>query len=401
MTTKKFDVFLCHNSQDKPAVVKIAEQLRHQGLRPWLDIWELKPGAIWQFVLEEQIENIGAAAIFAGQNGLGPWQSEEVYAFLQEFISRKCPVIPVMLPETHTQPRLPIFLRNRHWVDFRLKKPDPLRQLIWGITGERLEDTTKRNVVKPSESVPVVRPKGASKTLKLSPTALSRENHKRVSAGLDSLEHYARARELISEGRKNKSESNYLYPVVSKPVFQQASTADRLLSEKGINYKCLRDLLRKQHWKAADDETYKRMLEIVGKGKSRYDLALTPMDVSRIPCNDLVTINQLWRVYSQDTFGFTNQKEIFLSVNGNMDAKLPNAKVRQSFGDRVRWRTGGKWAQYSDIDFRTSAPKGHLPIYLPLDERHTRRRSNCRDSTGTLGWGSFSALMHRLKNCSL
>ena len=30
-----------------------------------------------------------------------------------------------------------IFLKNRHWVDFRLQEPDPYSQLIWGITGER------------------------------------------------------------------------------------------------------------------------------------------------------------------------------------------------------------------------------------------------------------------------
>lgn len=137
MAGQKFDVFLCHNSEDKSAVIEIAEQLRRRGLKPWLDVWELQPGAIWQFALEQQIESIGAVAVFAGQKGMGPWQSEEIYAFLQEFIRRKCPVIPVMLPETQTQPRLPIFLRNRHWVDFRLQNPDPFSQLIWGITGKR------------------------------------------------------------------------------------------------------------------------------------------------------------------------------------------------------------------------------------------------------------------------
>jgi hypothetical protein len=142
MTEQKFDVFLCHNSEDKPAVIEIAQQLRQNGLNPWLDVWELQPGAIWQFALEQQIECIGAAAVFVGQQGLGPWQSEEVYAFLQEFIRRKCPVIPVMLPDAPQQPNLPIFLRNRHWVDFRLQEPDPLEQLIWGITGQKLDEKT-------------------------------------------------------------------------------------------------------------------------------------------------------------------------------------------------------------------------------------------------------------------
>ncbi len=36
----EFDVFLCHNSQDKPEVKKIAWQLQQQGLKPWLDEWE-------------------------------------------------------------------------------------------------------------------------------------------------------------------------------------------------------------------------------------------------------------------------------------------------------------------------------------------------------------------------
>lgn len=139
MADPQFDVFLCHNSEDKPAVIEIAKQLQQNRLKPWLDIWALQPGAIWQFVLEQQIESIGAAAVFVGKGGLGPWQKQELYAFLQEFIDRDCPVIPVMLPDAPKQPRLPIFLKNRHWVDFRSQNPDPLVQLIWGITGQKPE----------------------------------------------------------------------------------------------------------------------------------------------------------------------------------------------------------------------------------------------------------------------
>jgi hypothetical protein len=32
-----FDVFLCHNSEDKPAVREIAQQLVREGITPWLD----------------------------------------------------------------------------------------------------------------------------------------------------------------------------------------------------------------------------------------------------------------------------------------------------------------------------------------------------------------------------
>ena len=77
MTRQDFDVFLCHNSEDKPAVIEVAEQLRRKGLNPWLDAWELQPGEIWQYALERQIESIGAVAVFVGEKGVGPWQSQE------------------------------------------------------------------------------------------------------------------------------------------------------------------------------------------------------------------------------------------------------------------------------------------------------------------------------------
>jgi hypothetical protein len=37
-----FDVFLCHNPADKPAVKAIGERLKDAGVKPWLDEWELQ-----------------------------------------------------------------------------------------------------------------------------------------------------------------------------------------------------------------------------------------------------------------------------------------------------------------------------------------------------------------------
>jgi formylglycine-generating enzyme required for sulfatase activity len=135
--TEQFDVFLCHNSADKPQVIQIAEQLQQYDLKPWLDIWELPPGRSWKRLLEEQIEQISSAAVFVGEDGFGPWQQQELYAFLSEFVNRDCPVIPVLLPNAPTKPELPVFLRQFTWVDFRISDPDPMYQLRWGITGKK------------------------------------------------------------------------------------------------------------------------------------------------------------------------------------------------------------------------------------------------------------------------
>jgi hypothetical protein len=132
---KEFDVFLCHNGKDKPEVKRIGELLRAQGIAPWLDEWELRPGLPWQRALEEQIEHIKSAAVFVGSNGRGPWQDMELEALIREFVDRGCPVIPVVLADAPDKPQLPPFLRGMTWVDFRKSDPNPMERLIWGITG--------------------------------------------------------------------------------------------------------------------------------------------------------------------------------------------------------------------------------------------------------------------------
>ncbi len=152
-----FDVFLCHNSQDKQSVEDIARRLQARGLRPWLDKWELRPGLPWQRALEEQIGAIGAAAVFVGPNGPGPWQQLEQEAFLRQFVQRQCPVIPVILPGLVSAPELPAFLGSMTWVDFRLPDPDPMDQLIWGITGVNpgSGDAATPPPVRPRPRIPV------------------------------------------------------------------------------------------------------------------------------------------------------------------------------------------------------------------------------------------------------
>ena len=49
----QFDVFLCHNSNDKMEIKQIGEKLKQQGLKPWLDEWEFRPGLPWQRELLE------------------------------------------------------------------------------------------------------------------------------------------------------------------------------------------------------------------------------------------------------------------------------------------------------------------------------------------------------------
>ncbi|ARV63221.1 hypothetical protein BZZ01_25320 [Nostocales cyanobacterium HT-58-2] len=133
----KFDVFLCHNTEDKPLVKEIGEHLIDKRIIPWLDVWELRPGTSWQDTLEKQLKNIKSAAIFVGQSGIGPWQKVEIKGFILQFMERKLPVIPVILRNCAETPKIPPLLKDNIWVDFRDKDSDPMERLIWGIKGIR------------------------------------------------------------------------------------------------------------------------------------------------------------------------------------------------------------------------------------------------------------------------
>ena len=149
-----------------------------------------------------------------------------------------------------------------------------------------------------------------------------------------------------------------LYDFLLKPVSLQVSEDD-LSSEKGIDYGRLRDLLKAGDWKAADYETYLRMLEAVGRKKGDW---IRAEELLNFPCKDLLTIDRLWVKYSRGRFGFSVQKQIYVECGGQLDGQYPGDKIWRQFGEKVGWRVNGNWISYSSVTFSTSARKGHLPV---------------------------------------
>lgn len=134
----QFDVFLSHNSHDKATVRTIGTELKARGLSVWLDEWELVPGRPWQEALEDIIQTAKSAAVLVGVDGFGPWEIPEMRACLFEFVNRKLPVIPVLLPGASKPAVLPLFLRQFTWVDLcgGMTK-EGFDRLAWGITGQK------------------------------------------------------------------------------------------------------------------------------------------------------------------------------------------------------------------------------------------------------------------------
>ncbi|HEV7509428.1 MAG TPA: toll/interleukin-1 receptor domain-containing protein [Thermoanaerobaculia bacterium] len=133
-----FDVFLSHNSKDKPTVRQLGEDLKKRGLTVWLDEWELVPGRPWQEALEGIVQTTRAAAVLVGSDGIGPWQDREMRGCLSEFVDRGLPVIPVLLPGAPSKPDLPMFLKQFTWVDLRSGLTNEgIDRIQWGVTGKK------------------------------------------------------------------------------------------------------------------------------------------------------------------------------------------------------------------------------------------------------------------------
>jgi hypothetical protein len=141
---KRYDAFLSYNSQDRPAVHKVAERLKGERLELYLEEWELAPGREFQAALAEGLRDSKTCVVFLGPNGLGPWQKQE----LQVAIDKRARdaafhVIPVLLPGTERPRRGDVahleFLINASWVEFLTTLDDEraFRSLVWGITGTR------------------------------------------------------------------------------------------------------------------------------------------------------------------------------------------------------------------------------------------------------------------------
>ncbi len=125
-----------------------------------------------------------------------------------------------------------------------------------------------------------------------------------------------------------------------------------LQSERGIDYSPLQQLLIAEDFQSADRMTLQKMCELAGAAAvQRKWLYFT--EVENFTPTDLQTINTLWLVYSEGKFGFSIQREIWLSLGKNWE----------KFWTKIGWKNGNTWTRYPDgFTWNLTAPVGHLPL---------------------------------------
>lgn len=125
-----------------------------------------------------------------------------------------------------------------------------------------------------------------------------------------------------------------------------------LTSEAGIDYKPLQQLLAQQKFLDADRVTLQKLCELSGPAAiKRKWVYFTEID--GFPVTDLRTLNTLWLVHSEGKFGFSVQRQLWLSVGKNWEALWP----------KIKWKSGKTWTRYpGEFIWDLSAPRGHLPL---------------------------------------
>jgi formylglycine-generating enzyme required for sulfatase activity len=119
-TKRPLKVFLCHASQDKPAVRELSQRLFAEGwIDPWLDEKKLLPGQDWRLKIEEAVETTDIVIICLSSNSVskeGFIQKELRYAkeIALEKPDETIFLIPLRLDDCET----PRGLRFYQWGDY-------------------------------------------------------------------------------------------------------------------------------------------------------------------------------------------------------------------------------------------------------------------------------------------
>jgi 2-polyprenyl-3-methyl-5-hydroxy-6-metoxy-1,4-benzoquinol methylase len=95
----KYDVFLSHSSKDKSIVRAVAERLREDGLRVWLDDWELHPGDSIPAKIEEGLEYSRVLVLCMSAHAFGSdWAQLEAGTFrFRDPLNKERRFIPLRL----------------------------------------------------------------------------------------------------------------------------------------------------------------------------------------------------------------------------------------------------------------------------------------------------------------
>ncbi len=131
-------VFLCHASEDKPAVRELYEKLQNDGFDPWLDEENLFPGQDWNLEIRKAVKDSDVVLVCLSENSVSKagYVQKEIRVALN--VADEQPegvifIIPVKLEECD----VPYRLSTWHWVN--LDDPGGYERLVAALLRRAVE----------------------------------------------------------------------------------------------------------------------------------------------------------------------------------------------------------------------------------------------------------------------
>jgi GUN4-like/Caspase domain len=150
----------------------------------------------------------------------------------------------------------------------------------------------------------------------------------------------------------------YLLDRVSEGIAPSPVDNVPLESEKGVDYRKLRDLLRDGNWEGADRETLNVVCQATG---CKLGSTLSHTALNDLFCKDLRVIDQLWVIASGGRFGFSVQRDVWQKCGG----PIRPGPDWEYFCHQVGWAIDGNEVFYASLKKNPDvSPLGELPISL-------------------------------------
>lgn len=125
-----------------------------------------------------------------------------------------------------------------------------------------------------------------------------------------------------------------------------------LKSDQQVDYLPLQRLLAQQDFLEADKLTSLKLCELAGEAALQRKWVYFT-EVNSMPITDLRTINALWLAHSDGKFGYSVQRELWVSTGKNWE----------KLWGKIGWKNGINWTRYpGEFIWSLDAPKGHLPL---------------------------------------
>ncbi|MGB3292964.1 MAG: GUN4 N-terminal ARM-like repeat domain-containing protein [Phormidesmis sp.] len=123
-------------------------------------------------------------------------------------------------------------------------------------------------------------------------------------------------------------------------------------SDRGVDYRGLQMLLVQKKYQMADKVTMQKLCELAGEQAiERKWVYFT--EINQMPLLDLQAIDLIWGLYSEDKFGWSKQRQLWLRLGQDWNR----------LWTQLQWKTDGAWTRYpNEFIWDLSAPVGHLPL---------------------------------------